>query len=158
MEQRAVASDLAEAMQASCLGMRVARLHRVVSRAYEQALQQLGLSQPQVEILAELMCATDPVKPTTLAATLMIERSTLSRNLALMQEKGWLVRVETSPKGRTMSVAIADSGVAVLASARTAWQHIQTSMETTLGPAVSSTLDGWLDLLTKAPAEVATSS
>jgi DNA-binding MarR family transcriptional regulator len=138
--------------------MRVARLHRVVSRAYEQALQQLGLSQPQAEILAELMCATGPVKPATLAARLMIERSTLSRNLALMQEKGWLVRVETSPTGRTMSVAIADPGVAVLASARTVWQHTQTRMESTLGPATSSTLDRWLDLLTKASSDVVSSS
>jgi DNA-binding MarR family transcriptional regulator len=158
MDQHAVASDLAEAMQAGCLGMRVTRLHRVVSRTYEQELQQLGLSQPQVEILAELMCAPGPVKPTALAARLLIERSTLSRNMALMQEKGWLVAVETSPAGRTMSVAIADSGVAVLARARTAWQQAQSRLETTLGPAASSTLDGWLEFLTKASAEVPTSS
>jgi len=34
--------------------------------------------------------------------------STLSRNLAVMQDKGWISAVETSPTGRTMSVAIAD--------------------------------------------------
>jgi len=42
--------------------------------------------------------------------------------------------------------------------ARTGPQYTQTRLETTLGPATSSTLDGWLDLLTKASSEVATSS
>ena len=31
--------------------MRVARLHRVVARLYEQALQTAGLTQPQMEVL-----------------------------------------------------------------------------------------------------------
>lgn len=147
MDQHTVAGELAGAMQARCLGMRVARLHRVVSRTYEQALQPLGLSLPQAEILAELMGAAGPVKPAELAGRLMIERSTLSRNLALMQAKGWISAAETSPTGRTMSVAIAGPGVALLAWARNTWQQTQAKMEATLGPATPSTLDRWLDQL-----------
>ena len=121
----------------------------MISRAYQQALQPLGLSLPQAEILAELMGAAGPVKPATLAVRLMTERSTLSRNLALMRDKGWIT-AGTSPTGRTTSVVIADPGVAVLARASTAWRHTQATMETALGPATSSTLAGWLGLLTEA--------
>jgi DNA-binding MarR family transcriptional regulator len=146
MEQHAIASDLAEEVRAACLGARVARLHRVVARVYEQALHTVGLSLPQMEILTELMTARGPVRPTALAARLMVERSTLSRNLAVMQQRGWVTAVETSPTGRAMSVIIADTGIAVFTSASTAWHRAQTSMATMLGPAAAPTLDRWLDL------------
>ena len=87
MEQQTIADDLAAEVAGACLGMRVARLHRVVARLYEQALQTAGLTQPQMEVLTTLISAAGPVRPTALAARLMLERSTIGRNLALMQKK-----------------------------------------------------------------------
>ena len=63
MDTYTEASDLAETMRASCLAARVTRLHRVIARAYEQALRPLGLTQPQLEILGTLLIMTGPVKP-----------------------------------------------------------------------------------------------
>jgi DNA-binding MarR family transcriptional regulator len=145
MEQHAIANDLAEEVSGACLGMRVARLHRVVARVYEQALQTVGLSLPQMEILTELMSVTGPVRPAALAARLMLERSTVSRNLALMQKRGWVTVVNTSPAGRAMTVTIANNGIAAFTSASTAWRNAQTSAATMLGPAAAATLDQWLD-------------
>jgi DNA-binding MarR family transcriptional regulator len=152
MEQHAISDDLAEEVRGACLGMRVARLHRVVARVYEQALQTAGLSLPQMEILTELMSATAPVRPAVLAARLMLERSTVSRNLALMQKRGWVTVVETSPTGRAMSVTIADTGVAAFTSATAAWRSAQITAATMLGPAAASTLDQWLDRHAEIPA------
>jgi hypothetical protein len=104
MEQRTVADDLAEEVRNACLGMRVSRLHRVVARVYEQELQTAGLSLPQMEILTVLVTAAGPVRQAALAAKLRAERSTVSRNLALMQKRGWVTVAETSPTGRAMSV------------------------------------------------------
>jgi DNA-binding MarR family transcriptional regulator len=146
IQQHAIADDLAEEVRSACLGMRVARLHRIVARVYEQALQRVGLSLPQMEILTTLIKAGRPVKPAALAARLMLERSTVSRNLALMEKRGWVTVVETSPTGRTMSVTIADTGVAAFTSAITAWRSAQTCAATMLGPAAASMLDQWLDL------------
>jgi DNA-binding MarR family transcriptional regulator len=151
-QQHAIADGLAEEVRGACLGMRVARLHRIVARVYEQALQTVGLSLPQMEILTELISATGPVRPAALAARLMLERSTVSRNLALMQKRGWVTVVETSPTGRAMSVTIADTGVAAFTSASTAWRSAQTSAATLLGPAAASMLDKWLDLHAETPA------
>ena len=85
MGHNAAARDLAAAMREDCLGARVSRLHRLVARAYEQQLQASGITLPQIEILSYLMNAANPVRPTALAAELMVERSTLSRNLAQMR-------------------------------------------------------------------------
>jgi DNA-binding MarR family transcriptional regulator len=152
MDQHAIADDLAAEVHGACLGMRVSRLHRVVARIYEQALGTVGLTLPQMEILTELMSVTGPVRPAALAARLMLERSTISRNLALMQKRGWVAVVETSPTGRAMSVIITDAGVAAFTSASTAWRNAQTSAATILGPAAASTLDQWLGLHAELPA------
>jgi hypothetical protein len=81
----------------------------------------------------------------------MLERSTVSRNLALMQKRGWVTIVETSPTGRAMSVTIAAPGVPAFTSASTAWRSAQTSAATMLGPAAASILDQWLDVHAEMP-------
>jgi DNA-binding MarR family transcriptional regulator len=147
----AIAGDLAEEVRGACLGMRVGRLHRIIARVYEQALQMVGLSLPQMEILTELISATGPVRPAALAARLMLERSTVSRNLALMQKRGWVTVAETSPTGRAMSVTVSDTGAAAFTSASTAWRSAQTNAATMLGPAAASILDQWLGLYPEVP-------
>jgi DNA-binding MarR family transcriptional regulator len=143
-QQHAIADDLAAEVAGACLGMRVARLHRVIARRYEQALQTAGLTQPQMEVLASLIIAAGPVRPAALAARLMLERSTLSRNLALMQKKGWVAVAETSATGRAMSVTITDAGTAAFTSADTAWRRAQADATRMLGPDAAPTLDHWL--------------
>jgi DNA-binding MarR family transcriptional regulator len=151
MEQHAIAGHLAEEVRGACLGMRVARLHRIVTRIYEQALQAEGLSLPQMEILTDLISATGPVRPAALAARLMVERSTISRNLALMQKRGWVAVAGTSATGRAMSVSITAAGIAAFTSASTAWRSAQAGAAKILGPAAASTLDQWLGLDAEMP-------
>jgi len=151
-QQHAIADDLAAEVAGACLGMRVARLHRVIARRYEQALQTAGLTQPQMEVLASLISAAGPVRPAALAARLMLERSTLSRNLALMQKKGWVAAAETSATGRAMSVTITDAGTAAFTSADTAWRRAQADAARMLGPDAAPTLDQWLGSAAATPA------
>jgi DNA-binding MarR family transcriptional regulator len=146
MEQGTIADDLAEEVRSACLGMRVTRLHRVVARVYEQELQTAGLSLPQMEILTTLITAAGPVRQAALAAKLMAERSTVSRNLALMQKRGWVTVTEISPTGRAMSVTITEAGVTAFTRASTAWRSAQTTAARILGPDATSVLDQWLDL------------
>ncbi len=144
MEQHMIADDLAAEVAGACLGMRVARLHRVVTRLYEQALQTVGLTQPQMEVLTTLISAAGPVRPAALAARLMLERSTMNRNLALMQNRGWVAAAETSATGRAMSVTITDAGIAAFTSAGTAWRRAQADAARMLGPDAAPMLDQWL--------------
>jgi DNA-binding MarR family transcriptional regulator len=146
MEQGTIADDLAEEVRSACLGMRVTRLHRVVARVYEQELQTAGLSLPQMEILTTLITAAGPVRQAALAAKLMAERSTVSRNLALLQKRGWVTVAEISPTGRAMSVTITEAGVTAFTRASTAWRSAQTTAARILGPDATSVLDQWLDL------------
>ena len=143
MQQKA--ERLAQAMRDECLGVRISRLHRLVARRFDHALRPLGLTLPQLEVLAVLMMR-GPLKPTAVAEALAVERSTISRNLSVMEHKGW-VAVESSPAGRATSVAITKRGVATLAHATTAWASAQAELVDLVGPNASTTIDSWLEAL-----------
>lgn len=145
--QQKIATSLAQEMAERCLGTRIGRLHRLVTRRFEQALASTGLSLPQIELLAALTLWDAPVKPSELARVLVVERSTMSRNLAVLQQRGWVEVVQTSATGRTMSVAITPSGAAALASAEQPWAAAQRDAEAALGAQSPAELDRWLERL-----------
>lgn len=140
------ARDLAEEMRDGCLGVRISRLHRLVARQFEHALRPVGLTLPQLEVLSVLMLRGS-VKPTVVADALAVERSTISRNLSVMEQKGWVMR-ESSPSGRSASVAITDKGTSVLAGAKEAWARAQADVIDQVGANASTTIDSWLGALT----------
>ena len=117
MQHQHSAQGLAGQMAQGCVATRVGRLHRLVGRRFDEHLRPLGLSVPQMEILSALTLIAEPVKPSVLADVLSMERSTVSRNLAVMEGRGWIAPSETSATGRSMTVVITEEGSATLASA-----------------------------------------
>ncbi len=138
------ASELAAAMRDGCLGARVDRLRRLVGRHFDQELRPLGLSQPQMEALGALVISGAPVKPSDLAGWLSIERSTMSRNLALLEQRGLVETSDTSPTGRSLRVEITAAGTDAFARAKEAWSAAQKAVTDAIGDEAVSTLDTWL--------------
>jgi DNA-binding MarR family transcriptional regulator len=141
------AGRLASAMRQECLGVRVGRMHRLVSRTFENALRPAGISLPQLEVLSTLTIVARPIRPTELADLLFADRSTMSRNLALMESKGWVATAETSPTGRSVTFEITDAGTSQLATAERAWRSAQQAVSAALGHSAVATLDSWLATL-----------
>src|SRR5882757_162519 len=147
MQHQARAQRLAGAMRQECLGVRIGRMHRLIGRTFENALRPVGISLPQLEVLSALTGVGRPIKPTELAELLFVDRSTMSRNLALMETKGWIRTTATSPTGRSLAVQIAGAGTVQLASAERAWRDAQKSVAASLGKDAVPTLDSWLAAL-----------
>ena len=143
----AVAGSLARRTVEECVGLRVERLHRLVVREFEHRLRPLGLSLPQLEILSALTMSAGAVRPSVVADLLGVERSTMSRNLALLQERGWVDTTDTSASGRSLAVAITGAGTATLAAAEQAWTQTQESLVDRLGADTPAILDTWLSAL-----------
>ena len=141
------AEQVAADLQTSCLGVRVGRLNRIVGRRFDQSLRPLGLSVAQMEILGCLTMNEDPLRPADLAGWLAVERSTMSRNLTLMQDRGYVRATSLSPSGRTQQVAITTEGMAALAGAQDAWRHTQDEVARDLGGDAITVLDTWLSAL-----------
>lgn len=146
MQQKAAA--VAREMQQQCLGMRVGRLQRLVGRRFDQALRPLGLSVPQLEILSALALHELPCRPGELASLLSMDRSTMSRNLAAMASHGYVATTQTSPAGRSQSVAVTERGRRALTDAEAVWRRAQTEVAQRIGADGTHTLDGWLGALT----------
>ena len=142
-----VARALAHRMNAGCLGLRVGRLQRLVVREFEQRLRPLGLSLPQLEILSALTGLGEPVRPTALADLLGVERSTMSRNLAGLQERELVHAAAVSASGRSLTVTTTEAGTALLAAADGAWTEAQRALVDRVGPAAPGILDTWLSSL-----------
>ena len=143
-----VAEELSRRMVAGCVAVRVGRLQRLVAREFERRLRPRGLSLPQLEILAALTTWHEPVRPTVVADLLGVERSTMSRNLAGLQERGWVRSTDRSASGRSRAVTITEAGTTALARADEAWTECQASVVDRLGPEAAVTLDRWLTSLT----------
>jgi DNA-binding MarR family transcriptional regulator len=126
----------------------VARLQRLVSRCFAQALRGHGLTIPQMEVLSALALHGAPVAPALLARRLFVERSTRSRNLAVMEASAWIAVTDTSASGRFMAVTITRTGKKKSLDARAAWAAAQSTVLDTLGADSPRTLDTWLGALT----------
>lgn len=87
------------------------------------------------------------VSTSELAAIPLAERSTVSRNLAVLQARAWIQTTDTSPTGRSMSVTITAAGAKALADAQAASADAQGAVLALLGPQTAATLDDWLESL-----------
>lgn len=137
------AQNLARSMQNECLGVRAGRLHRLISRRFDQALRPVGVTLPQMEILSALTIMKDPVKPAYVADKLSVERSTMSRNLTLMEARGMITTTSRSASDRSLAVTLTPLGSETLVRAGAAWTEAQSDVSARLGEEAAEIMDAW---------------
>lgn len=117
-----------------CLCLASRRAARAITRAFDRRLRPLGIRATQFSILVALVLG-GPVAIGTLAGWLGIERTTLTRNLDLLESKGW-IEVEAAPgDARSRIVAITESGRAMARTVLPVWQDTQESVIAAIGDA-----------------------
>ncbi len=116
-----------------CTCFYLRRAARAISRDYDRALKPLGLKATQFTVLSAT-AQTGPVSITELAATLGMERTSLTRNLRPLEHRALLARSEEGWK-RTRLVELTDAGRALLAEAIPLWQQAQRGLSERLGEA-----------------------
>jgi len=124
---------LADKLAQECLGVRLRMIHRAVNGIYDHALRPHGLRGGQMSILVGVAYAGS-VKPSRLCRVLHLEKSTLSRDVEVLQRKGWLeVEPDTQERGHTMRLS--PSGAALLETVLPAWEEAQLQVTDLLGEA-----------------------
>jgi DNA-binding MarR family transcriptional regulator len=114
-----------------CLAVRVRLISRALTGIYDGALDGHGLTIAQVNLLAALGKA-GPCPPATLGEVLQLERSTVSRNLNLLLNHGWIEAVSSDAKGMR-EVALTSAGRTKIESVLPAWRHAQQQASRVLG-------------------------
>lgn len=110
----------------ACLACKAAAARREaqrLSRHYDALLRPHDLSIAQYTLLVHLVLG-GPTAMTTLAARLGLERTTLTRNVALAEQRG-LVLVAAGEDLRERVVAISPAGRIRLVQAFPAWERAQ---------------------------------
>ena len=120
------ASDVAAC---TCANLRMAA--RVVTQAYDAALHAAGLKATQFTLLATLnQLGEAPL--TQLADALVMDRTTLTRNLKPLVRRG-LVRIEQAEDQRIRNVSLTKTGRRVFEEARPHWAQAQSKIVKSLG-------------------------
>lgn len=128
----------ADTIARECLGLRTRVVHRVVARIYDDALRPFGLRGAQLNLLVGVVLAA-PVRPGELAERLSMDKSTMSRNVQRMVERGW-VEIDTGDDGRSQELRPTRAGRNLLERVLPAWEQAQAQATHALGMAITRDL------------------
>lgn len=114
-----------------CATLRAAT--RKISSIYDEALAPSGINVGQYSLLKRVQ-RFQPVNLTDLGHQLDLDRSTISRNVRVLQKEGLIEMAPGEADRRETSVALTPEGEALLGIAAPLWAECQSMMEAKLGP------------------------
>jgi DNA-binding MarR family transcriptional regulator len=114
----------------NCLALRQAARH--VTQFYDQFLVPSGLRTTQYSILARLH-RKGPMTINALAAELVMDRTTLGRNILPLQRDGLIAIDRGDSDRRSKELHLTPRGIARFEAGRKAWQKAQVRFETAFG-------------------------
>ncbi len=117
----------------NCLCFNLRRAARAASRAYDEALAPVELTSAQFSALVVLAKA-GPLGTSSFSKAMETERTTATRNLALMEREGLIKRKPGADK-RVRLIDITARGRRRFEAALPLWRAAQTSLATRLGDA-----------------------
>ena len=131
-KNRMTATDRANAGHVcACFNLRKAT--RVVTQLYDEALKPAGLRSTQFTVLAATR-ALGPVSVNELAEWIVMDRTTLTRNLKPLERDG-LIAVRPGDDLRVRQVSLTAKGRKTLERAYPMWEGVQARLREQLGDA-----------------------
>jgi len=138
MLNRAQQLELAKSKCAGCACGSLRKAARAVTQLYDEVLRPTGLRITQFSILGATM-AMEPITVTRLAEATVTDRTTLTRNLKLLEKQG-LIRVAPGNDRREREVALTSRGRQALVRTLPLWEKAQAHVVKGLGE------ERWKDL------------
>jgi DNA-binding MarR family transcriptional regulator len=114
----------------NCLAVRQAARH--ITQFYDQYLAPSGLRTTQFSILTKLK-RLGPMTINALAAELVMDRTTLGRNILPLQRDGLIAVVKGSTDRRSKELRMTEAGAECLRTAVEGWSEAQTQFEAVFG-------------------------
>lgn len=118
-------------LSTQCLCTKLRRASRGVTRIYDEALADVGLNAAQFSLLRNLQRLESP-SISMLAEAMGLDRSTLGRNLKVVQGMGLVALGEGSDQ-RSRQVALSEAGLRVLEQGAPLWEQAQQALAKRLG-------------------------
>jgi DNA-binding MarR family transcriptional regulator len=119
-------------VRSMCACNQLRRATRGITQLYEAAMAASGLKVTQLPILVGLGSSGD-LSVTTLADALSLDRTTLTRNLRVLEERGLICTREQEGDARVRIVSLTLEGSRVLSGALLRWEAVQVEVEKRFG-------------------------
>jgi DNA-binding MarR family transcriptional regulator len=136
------------AMSRLCVSANLRKTERIVTRHYDAYLAESGISAVQLPMLAIIAGADEPTFR-LLSQQLDLDRSTLSRNLALLSRRR-LVKISPSSGPKSGRIALTAKGKTALRDAYGRWRKAQRALEGVLSSESLNEMVGRLKTLRRA--------
>ena len=117
----------------NCLNRKARMADRAITRIYDETLRPVGLRTTQFTLLVSIAYGA-PGSLNELAEWLAMERTTLTRNLKLLEEQG-LIQRGCGVHHRAKTLSLTAEGQAKLAAAYPLWQEVQVRLQESFGQA-----------------------
>jgi DNA-binding MarR family transcriptional regulator len=126
-----------------CYSLAVRQAARHVTAFYDRFMAPFGLRSTQFSILSMLRRA-GPLSINALAAELVMDRTTMGRNIRPLQRAGLVTAVVGKEDRRARVLQLTPRGLARINAARKGWIKAQASFEAAFGKGRASELRGLL--------------
>jgi DNA-binding MarR family transcriptional regulator len=143
-------------MARSCLSASLRRTERLVTRHYDAHLAGTGVTAAQLPILATIHAAPEPTFR-LLAEQLDLDRSTLSRNLSLLERRG-LLEIGASSGPKPALLALTRKGREALRRAHVRWTAAHRELDEALATPTLTRVLSSLKAVRKTARQVSSSS
>lgn len=104
---------------------------RAVTMLYDNAVKSSGLQSTQFGLL-HLISKTDSIRISDLAAKMGTDRTTLTRNLAILEREG-LIKISEGTDHRTRNVSATQKGRGAIVRAIPLWNEVQYKVKQNMG-------------------------
>lgn len=115
----------------SCTCSELRRAARAVTLLYDNAFRSSGLLSTQLGVL-HVIYKSDSIRISHLAKELGMDRTTLTRNLSVLQRQGF-IKISSGKDNRTRIVAITNKGRTTIAKAIPLWNEVQNKVKEQMG-------------------------
>jgi DNA-binding MarR family transcriptional regulator len=124
--------ELCNEVRTVCAANRLRAAARGMTQRYDAALAPCGLRVTQIPILVALRLR-GPVPITPLAENVGLDRTTLTRNLKVLEQRGLVRTFVHDGDARMRIVSITPQGSRALSAALARWEQVQETVEEQFG-------------------------
>ena len=117
-----ITPEQATSLNQACIADKLRLLNRVITNLYDEALSPIGITTSQMNILV-VVAKYGEASPSQVASWLHMEKSTLSRNVRILRNHGWLDAISDS--GRSHKLEVTSNGAAILNEGLPLWEQAQ---------------------------------
>ncbi|MFI5305486.1 MAG: MarR family winged helix-turn-helix transcriptional regulator [Nitrospiria bacterium] len=135
MEKTAATKDISRLVRhlfKECIAVRIRLINRLITNEFDRELEKYGITTSQVAILGYLL-SIHGGSPSDICKGLQIEKSTVSRNLARLKEKGWIAAAELR-SDRSRKVVVTNEGIQTFERMFPSWEKALNKTKGMLGP------------------------